>query len=82
MESVWKGRPLTPRFARLLPTAVAPRLRRWLAIYEAQAAAGLEVCTTLPEFGPATYVPIDPKTDEPIADIREVRVLAAYSRAI
>jgi hypothetical protein len=54
-----------------LPARPSPR--RWMAIYEAQAAAGAEVCTTLPEFGPATYVPIDPKTDEPIADIREVR---------
>lgn len=55
--------------------------RWWAAIYTAQAAAGMEVSTTTPEFGPATYCPIDPKTDLPIADVREVNHSVAVEMA-
>lgn len=57
---------------RPLPPSLSCRTGRWAAIYKSQAEQGIEIITTTPEFGPAAYCPIDPKTDQPIADVRDV----------
>ncbi len=44
----------------------------WDAIWDAQAAAGVEVTTLTPEHGPAPYQWVLPHTKSPVADIGDI----------
>lgn len=46
--------------------------RWWDRIIEARLAEGRPFLTVNPEFGPPPYQPVDPKTDQPLADIWDV----------
>lgn len=60
--------PRAPEWAATL----AHHEKWWEEIWDAQAAAGVEVSTLTPEHGPAAYQPTVPYTRVPLTDIGEV----------
>jgi hypothetical protein len=60
--------PSAPEYARHL----AAHERWWRMIWQAQAAAGREELTFVPEFGPPAYLHTMPHTNQPVADLDAV----------
>jgi sugar phosphate isomerase/epimerase len=46
--------------------------RWWDLIWKTQAAAGVQVSTLTPEFGPPGYLHVDPQTGKPLADLWDI----------
>ena len=52
--------------------ALEVHLNWWDKIVELKKKEGAQFCTITPEFGPVPYVPIEPYTQRPLGDIREI----------
>ncbi len=60
-----------PRVPAYQP-AVEAHLRWWRALWKGQKERGFTWCTMTPEFGPDGYLQVDPRTQEPVADLWEL----------
>ena len=62
-------------------THVEAHERWWTWIWEAQRAKGASFITLTPEFGPPTYLPTQPFTQAPIANLEEICTWQAQRQA-